>query len=60
MERLSRRGEESLMIRRYIAFEATLISWWTMIVVSMLLFLFTLLQCGLTQVGEHRASVART
>jgi ribose/xylose/arabinose/galactoside ABC-type transport system permease subunit len=46
------------LIQTYITFEGTLSSWWTKIVVGMLLLLFILLQRGLTQVGERRASRA--
>jgi simple sugar transport system permease protein len=48
------------LIQTYITFEGTLSSWWTKIVVGMLLLLFILMQRGLTQVGERRASAARS
>ena len=48
------------LIQTYITFEGTLSSWWTKIVVGMLLLLFILLQRGLTHVGERRARQAAT
>ena len=47
------------LIQTYITFEGTLSSWWTKIVVGLLLLMFILLQRGLTIVGERRATLAR-
>ncbi len=44
------------LIQTYITFEGTLSSWWTKIVVGMLLLLFILLQRALTQVSERRTA----
>jgi simple sugar transport system permease protein len=46
------------LIQTYITFEGTLSSWWTKIVVGLLLLLFILLQRGLTHLAERRAAAA--
>jgi ribose/xylose/arabinose/galactoside ABC-type transport system permease subunit len=43
------------LIQTYIVFDGTLSSWWTKIVIGALLFLFILLQRGLTRLGAARA-----
>ena len=48
------------LIQTYITFEGTLSSWWTKIVVGLLLLMFILLQRGLTVIGERRTTVARS
>ena len=48
------------LIQTYITFEGTLSSWWTKIVVGLLLLMFILLQRGLTVVGERRATLVRS
>ncbi len=48
------------LIQTYITFEGTLSSWWTKIVVGLLLLMFILLQRGLTVLGEKRAMLVRT
>ena len=49
------------LIQTYIIFDGTLSSWWTKIVVGMLLFAFIVLQKGLVWfTGQNRASAAGT
>ncbi|EYD75626.1 Putative sugar ABC transport system, permease protein YjfF [Rubellimicrobium mesophilum DSM 19309] len=42
------------LIQTYIVFDGTLSSWWTKIVIGMLLFLFIVLQKGLLTIGAAR------
>ena len=46
------------LIQTYIVFDGTLSSWWTKIVIGLLLFSFIVLQRGLVWFTERRANAA--
>ncbi|ETX29412.1 galactofuranose ABC transporter, permease protein YjfF [Roseivivax isoporae] len=48
------------LIQTYIVFDGSLSSWWTKIVIGMLLLLFILLQKGLLMLGHGRGAVSAT